>query len=170
PPPEIADGDGAPALLGTAVPVQDSLAGAVFTHGEPMSDPDMQSAPYPDSPLRRLGYGPGLMVPLGAVPAVHGVLALAKRSGRLPFSAADRQMLHAFAGQAAIALELAETRRAAERLGLLEDRDRIAKDLHDVVIQLTLTVSGDGAVPGGARLRWHVPLPADPTAYGDRES
>ncbi|WP_084772948.1 histidine kinase [Nonomuraea candida] len=44
-------------------------------------------------------------------------------------------MLQAFAGQAALALELAEARRDAERLGLLEDRDRIAKDLHDVVIQ-----------------------------------
>lgn len=60
------------------------------------------------------------------MPRVRGVLTLTKRSGRLPFSRGDQQMLKAFAGQAAIALELAETRRDAERLGLLEDRDRRA--------------------------------------------
>jgi signal transduction histidine kinase len=132
---EVAEGEGAEGLLGTAFEVSATLAGDVFTQGEPMSQADMQSAPYLDLPLRRLGYGPGLMVPLGTSPNVRGVLALAKRSGRLPFSAADEQMIQAFAGQAAIALELAEARRDAERLGLLEDRDRIAKDLHDVVIQ-----------------------------------
>ncbi|MFI7642750.1 GAF domain-containing protein [Nonomuraea sp. NPDC049400] len=132
---EVAEGEGAQELPGTAFEVSATLAGDVFTQGEPVSDVDMQRAPYPDSPLRRLGYGPGVMVPLGRVPAVRGVLVLAKRSGRLPFSGADQQMLQAFAGQAAIALELAESRRDAERLGLLEDRDRIAKDLHDVVIQ-----------------------------------
>ncbi|MFI7707435.1 GAF domain-containing sensor histidine kinase [Nonomuraea sp. NPDC049480] len=132
---EVAEGEGAGELLDAAFEVSATLAGDVFVQGEPMSEADMQSAPYPDSPLRGLGYGPGLMVPLGAVPNVRGVLVLAKRSGRLPFSGADQQMLHAFAGQAAIALELADARRDAERLGLLEDRDRIAKDLHDVVIQ-----------------------------------
>ncbi|MGW3353028.1 GAF domain-containing protein [Nonomuraea rubra] len=132
---EIAEGEGAEDLLGTSFEVSATLAGDAFTQAEPMSSPDLQSAPFPASPLRSLGYGPGLMVPLGAAPAVRGVLALAKRSGRLPFSEATRQMLQAFAGQAAIALELAEARRDAERLGLLEDRDRIARDLHDVVIQ-----------------------------------
>jgi signal transduction histidine kinase len=69
------------------------------------------------------------------------VLALGKRSGRIPFTEAELRMLHSFAGQAAIALELAERRKDAERLGLLEDRDRIAKDLHDVVIQRLFAVA-----------------------------
>ncbi|MFC4015168.1 GAF domain-containing protein [Nonomuraea purpurea] len=132
---EVMDGEGAPELVGTAFDVSATLAGDVFTQGEPVSDADMQSVPYPKSPLARLGYGPGVMVPLGAAPAVRGVLVLAKRTGRLPFSGGNEQMLQSFAGQAAIALELAEARRDAERLGLLEDRDRIAKDLHDVIIQ-----------------------------------
>ncbi|WP_344895129.1 sensor histidine kinase [Nonomuraea antimicrobica] len=132
---EVAEGEGAEELLGTAFERSATMVGDVFTQGEPVSDADMQKTSYPESPLRRCGYGPGLMVPLGAVPRVRGVLVLAKRSGRLPFSGEDEQMLQAFAGQAAIALELAEARRDAERLGLLEDRDRIAKDLHDVVIQ-----------------------------------
>ncbi|MEQ4721195.1 GAF domain-containing protein [Nonomuraea sp. B19D2] len=132
---ELAEGEGAQELPGAVFAVSDTLAGDVFTQGEPMSAPDMQSVPRPGSPLQRLGYGPVLMVPFGSVPDVRGVLVLAKRSGRLPFSGADQQVLQAFAGQAAVALELAEARRDAERLGLLEDRDRIAKDLHDVVIQ-----------------------------------
>ncbi|MFI7613536.1 GAF domain-containing protein [Nonomuraea terrae] len=121
---EAAEGEGADELLGTAVDV--SAVGDVLTSGEPRGEADTR---------RRPGFGPELTVPLGAPPHVRGVLVLAKRSGRLPFSAADQRMLHAFAGQAAIALELAEARRDAERLSLLEDRDRIAKDLHDVVIQ-----------------------------------
>ncbi len=132
---EFAEGEGAQELLGAVFVVSETLAGDVFVEGEAMSDPDMQSTPRPGSPLRRLGYGPVMMVPFGSAPDVRGVLVLAKRSGRLPFSGADERVLQSFAGQAAIALELAESRRDAERLGLLEDRDRIAKDLHDVVIQ-----------------------------------
>ncbi|NJP93156.1 GAF domain-containing protein, partial [Nonomuraea sp. FMUSA5-5] len=131
----VADGEGAGELLGATFDIAATLAGDAFTQGEPLSETDLQSVTDLDSPLRRLGYGPALLVPVGAAPHVRGVLTLTKRSGRLPFSRADQQMLQAFAGQAAIALELAEARRDAERLGLLEDRDRIAKDLHDVVIQ-----------------------------------
>ncbi|GAA2837205.1 GAF domain-containing protein [Nonomuraea rubra] len=115
-----AEGEGADDLLGTACEIDGTPAGEVFTAGEPLTGQEGR---------------PSLLVPLGTAPGVRGVLMLGKRSGRLPFSGADRQMLQAFAGQAALALELAETRRDAERLGLLEDRDRIAKDLHDVVIQ-----------------------------------
>ncbi|NRQ40482.1 GAF domain-containing protein, partial [Nonomuraea sp. NN258] len=132
---DVVEGEGAEELLGTAFEISATLAGQAFTRAEPVAERDLQRGAYPDSPLRRLGYGPGLMVPLGGASKVRGVLALAKNSGRLPFSGADQQMLESFAGQAAIALELAEARRDAERLGLLEDRDRIAKDLHDVVIQ-----------------------------------
>ncbi|PZG13006.1 sensor histidine kinase [Nonomuraea aridisoli] len=121
---ETAEGEGADEPLGATVDA--SVVGDVLTSGEPRAEADTR---------RRPGFGPELTVPLGAPPHVRGVLVLAKRSGRLPFSGADQRMLHAFAGQAAIALELAEARRDAERLSLLEDRDRIAKDLHDVVIQ-----------------------------------
>ncbi|MEU8398767.1 GAF domain-containing protein, partial [Nonomuraea sp. NPDC048892] len=132
---EVVEGEGAEELEGTSIELSSTLAGEAFTRGEVVSCADLQTGPFPDSPLRRLGYGPALVVPLGDAPAVRGLLMLAKRSGRLPFSGAAEQMLRAFAGQAAVALELAEARRDAERLGLLEDRDRIARDLHDVVIQ-----------------------------------
>ncbi|GGT03943.1 histidine kinase [Planobispora rosea] len=138
---EITEGPEAGTFKETDFPVEASAAGAVFTRGEPALYGNLQDIPYPASPLRASGFGPGLLVPLGAAQAVRGVLALAKRPGRAPFTQADQRMLTAFAGQAAIALELAEARRDAERLGLLEDRDRIAKDLHDVVIQRLFAVA-----------------------------
>ncbi|MFG2076306.1 sensor histidine kinase [Nonomuraea maritima] len=129
---KVVEGDGAKELLGASFEVVSTPEGEVLTRGEPLfvSDPHAAARPSPQP-----GHGPRLMVPLGKAPGVRGVLAVIKRAGRMPFSAADQQMLLAFADQAAIALELAEARRDAERLGLLEDRDRIAKDLHDVVIQ-----------------------------------
>ncbi|GAA1264070.1 histidine kinase [Planotetraspora silvatica] len=120
----------------TTEEIAGTLAGRALLTGEPL---------VADNPaegdLSAASPGPQAAVPLGAAGAVRGVLSLGKRSGRIPFSASELRTLHAFAGQAAIALELAETRKDAERLGLLEDRDRIAKDLHDVVIQRLFAVA-----------------------------
>ncbi|WP_182904249.1 GAF domain-containing protein, partial [Microbispora sp. H10830] len=121
------------------VPIEGSLSGRAFLSGEPLMLDDPAGG---DVHLAGdLDPGPVAAVPLGAAGAVRGVLALVKRPGRMPFSQSELRTLHAFAGQAAVALELAETRRDAERLGLLEDRDRIAKDLHDVVIQRLFAVA-----------------------------
>lgn len=109
-----------------------SLAGRAFTGGEPVMDNRSDTG---------IGDGPVAAVPLGAGDTVRGVLVLFKQAGRLPFPSGELRTLHAFAGQAAVALELADRRKDAERLGLLEDRDRIAKDLHDVVIQRLFAVA-----------------------------
>jgi signal transduction histidine kinase len=135
---EYAEGDSGEETYQLTFGMDDTLAGQVFRTGRPDTGADLHDG---DTVLRELGYGPELLIPLGSGQTVRGVLALAKRSGRLPVSAADQRMLEAFAGQAAIALELAEARRHAERLGLLEDRDRIAKDLHDVVIQRLFAIA-----------------------------
>jgi signal transduction histidine kinase len=75
------------------------------------------------------------MVPLGSAERVRGVLVLGRRPGRLPFGDGSVPVVRSFADQAALALALAATRIDTERLVILEDRDRIARDLHDVVIQ-----------------------------------
>jgi signal transduction histidine kinase len=74
-------------------------------------------------------------VPLGAGGKARGVLLLGRLAGRTTFSDDDTGPLLGFAGQAALALELAERRRDAEQIALLQDRDRIARDLHDLAIQ-----------------------------------
>ncbi|MCW2877213.1 MAG: Histidine kinase [Sphaerisporangium sp.] len=118
-----------------------SLAGRAFVNGEPL----MVDSPAESDVLiafaQSVPVGPVAAVPFGVPGAVRGVLSLGKRPGRIPYSHSELRTLHAFAGQAAVALELAETRKDAERLGLLEDRDRIAKDLHDVVIQRLFAVA-----------------------------
>lgn len=79
------------------------------------------------------GPGPAVAVPLGAAGA--DVLLLVRAVGEPVFTEADLEPLLAFAGQAALALELPVRRRDAEHVALLEDRDRIARDLHDLAIQ-----------------------------------
>ncbi|MEU6944438.1 GAF domain-containing protein [Streptomyces sp. NPDC046316] len=86
-------------------------------------------------PERWKGFGPAVAVTVGTKERLSGVLILARRSGRSPFVGAEIAALPGFAGQAALALELADRRRDAEQVVLLEDRDRIARDLHDLAIQ-----------------------------------
>jgi signal transduction histidine kinase len=64
-----------------------------------------------------------------------GTLVLARSRGRRPFDDSDLEMASAFANQAAVAVELADARADQQRMTLLEDRDRIARTLHDQVIQ-----------------------------------
>src|SRR5213076_2235694 len=58
-----------------------------------------------------------------------------RQVGRPPFTEEDQGMTAGFANQAAVALELAEARVERERLHMLDERERIAADLHDHVIQ-----------------------------------
>ncbi|HEY3687289.1 MAG TPA: GAF domain-containing protein [Streptosporangiaceae bacterium] len=131
----IADGWDAEALQGERVVIEGTLAGDAFRNGLPTTTEDatLRKDAAPLTGVR--DFGPVLCVPLGTTESVRGVLEVAGRRGMTPFSGEIKRMLHAYAGQASVALELAEHRRDAERLVLLEDRDRIAKDLHDRVIQ-----------------------------------
>lgn len=64
-----------------------------------------------------------------------GTLATPRSRGARPFTDAERTLATQFAAQAALALVLADAQRDRERLAVYEDRDRIARDLHDLVIQ-----------------------------------
>ncbi len=77
---------------------------------------------------------PSLVVPLGRR-GPSAALGVARDRNGVGFERSVVGQLKAFADQAVIALELAEARHDAERIGLFEDRDRIARDLHDSVIQ-----------------------------------
>lgn len=90
--------------------------------------------------------GPAIYVPLGSASAVRGVLFVYNRLGGRAFDEHAVDMLNAFAAQVAVALELAERREDAMTVAVFEDRERIARDLHDVVIQrlfaIGLTLDG----------------------------
>ena len=79
--------------------------------------------------------GPGLLVPLSAGDAALGTLVVARTHEGLAFTPADVRLVSGFAAHAALALELARAQADRTRLAVYEDRDRIARDLHDVVMQ-----------------------------------
>jgi signal transduction histidine kinase len=130
---EAAHGDGAGRVAGLRVPRDHPVAGRVFHEGAAQRLADGSAAARQAPP--RVPVGPLLVVPLGLGSSALGVLSVVNPPGGPVFSQASQRLLEAFAGQAAVALELAHRRRDTERLALLEDRDRIAKDLHDTVIQ-----------------------------------
>lgn len=80
-------------------------------------------------------YGPSMLLPLHSGGRVLGALATPRARGGKPFTEAERTLATQFASQAALALMMAESQRDRERLAVFEDRDRIARDLHDLVIQ-----------------------------------
>ncbi|GAU71000.1 putative two-component histidine kinase [Streptomyces sp. NBRC 110611] len=95
---------------------------------------DFATDPRSISPLSR-HYGPTMLLPLSSNGRVLGALALGRMSGDRPFSPTERTLGAQFAAQAALALVLADRHRNRRRLAVYEDRDRIARDLHDLVIQ-----------------------------------
>jgi signal transduction histidine kinase len=146
---EVALGRPADELLGRQFSVSDTLAGAVVRSGEPASITDMSASDTITSIFAPvLDAGPVMVLPLRGTGDPRGVLSLVRARGRRAFSPADLAMAANFAGQASVALELADTRVAEQKLVLLEDRDRIASDLHDHVIQelFSIGLNLEGAV------------------------
>jgi signal transduction histidine kinase len=92
-----------------------------------------------DAPPARYG-GPAVVVPLAARSGVLGLLSVVRRADGPAFTDADVRMVHAFAGHAALAVEFSRISADRQRLAVLEDRDRIAQDLHDLVIQRLFAV------------------------------
>jgi signal transduction histidine kinase len=84
--------------------------------------------------------GPALVLPLRATDSVAGVLVAVRAVGAQPFTNEQLDMMAAFADQAALAWQLASTQRQMRELSILTDRDRIARDLHDHVIQRLFAV------------------------------
>ncbi|ARP73855.1 histidine kinase [Streptomyces pluripotens] len=134
---EIAVGAEADAHRGLVLPLGESLMGLAFSAAAPVSSDDVNSdARVAPEPPRFRGLGPAVAVPIGTSEGgVRGVVLVAREAGRPVFSAKETEMLQGFAAQAAIAMELAERRQDAQQIALLEDRDRIARDLHDLAIQ-----------------------------------
>jgi two-component system, NarL family, sensor histidine kinase DevS len=133
---EHASGLGATAALGLALPVKDSASGLVMATGKPLVVEDFSHDERVARVAReQLGLGPAVVIPLGSAANVRGVLTAGRRPGSLPLAPDAVEMVATFAAQAGIGLELAEHRRDAQQLALFADRDRIARDLHDLVIQ-----------------------------------
>ncbi|MET9392954.1 GAF domain-containing sensor histidine kinase [Streptomyces sp. NPDC006624] len=133
---ELALGEGAGAHRGRVLPVQGSLIGRAFSGGSPVTSADLSAdESLSADPARVTGLGPAVAVPIGTGEGVRGVALLVREAGSPAFTDKETEPLQAFAAQAAVAMELAERRRDVEQIAMLQDRDRIARDLHDLAIQ-----------------------------------
>ncbi len=132
----LAVGTDAEVHQGLLLPREGSFAGAAMLAQAPVTSTDIAKDPRVTAgPPRWAGLGPAVAVPMRSGEQVRGVLILARAEGAALFEQGETAPLLGFAGQAALAMELAERRREAEQIALLEDRDRIARDLHDLAIQ-----------------------------------
>ncbi|HET9140858.1 GAF domain-containing sensor histidine kinase [Actinophytocola sp.] len=128
-------GEYAERLLSAAVSVAEPAIAEVVSGAIPALIPDLTHAMPGGLGETDPGYGPALAVPLGAGGRVSGVLLALRDKGSAQFAQEQVPVLASFADQTALALELADKQRAQRQLDLLADRDRIAGDLHDHVIQ-----------------------------------
>ncbi|MET7323059.1 GAF domain-containing protein [Streptomyces sp. NPDC005549] len=119
--------------LGAVVPPENGIVTELLA-GRPVFVDDATTDPrLDDGPAR--SYGPVMLLPLRRDGKVLGCLVLPRARGDRPFTRTERALGDRFASQAALALTMAEAQRDRERLAVYEDRDRIARDLHDLVIQ-----------------------------------
>ncbi|MFS8204749.1 GAF domain-containing protein [Streptomyces sp. CWNU-52B] len=133
---ELAIGEGAQAHRGLVLPVDDGLIGRAFSQATSVASHDISAEERAGSgPPRFTGLGPAVAVPIGSGEGVRGIVLLVRESGRTEFTEKETEALRGFAAQAAVAMELAERREDAEEIAVLQDRDRIARDLHDLAIQ-----------------------------------
>ncbi|MFE5587304.1 GAF domain-containing protein [Kitasatospora sp. NPDC056531] len=133
----MASGLGAQQHQGLVLPLEGSFVGAAVRTAGLVMSPDVQKDPrITGGPPRCEGLGPAVAVPIGtAGHGLRGVLMLARATGAPLFEEGESGPLLSFAAQAAVAMELAERRRDSEQIALLQERDRIARDLHDLAIQ-----------------------------------
>ncbi|MFJ7957250.1 GAF domain-containing sensor histidine kinase [Streptomyces sp. NPDC096319] len=119
--------------LGVVIPPESAVVKELL-EGEAVFVADASTDPRMISRLTS-PYGPSMMVPLQSGGRVLGALATPRARGARQFTEAERTLATQFASQAALALMMADAQRDRERLAVYEDRDRIARDLHDLVIQ-----------------------------------
>ncbi len=129
---EVADGADPryAGLAGKLMPVEEEVAQAFGREKHRTIDNLREVAEWPG----HVPEGPAMAAPLAGADTLHGVLIVAQKPSTVG-DGDDAALLSIFAGQAALAFERARAQEERELLVVLEDRERIARDLHDVVIQ-----------------------------------
>jgi len=143
-------GLGADELAGTTFARSTSRSGQVLASGSPVRLDDVARDPRPGPFQSRQDLGPALFIPLGVEGGPIGTLVVARRAGAGGFAALQQEITTSFASQAGLVVEHERQRARLQDLALLEDRDRIARDLHDTVIQGVFATGL--ALQGAARL------------------
>lgn len=133
---EVARGPAAGDLVGTAYPAAGSIAGVAMQERRAVvANPPGAEESSLVTVAGRGPCGPAMACPLVGETEVRGIVVVGRQKGSSVFSRAEVEMAEQLANHAAVALELADGRADEERIAVLEDRQRIARDLHDHVIQ-----------------------------------
>ncbi|MEU8632818.1 GAF domain-containing protein [Amycolatopsis sp. NPDC048633] len=133
----VCAGPDADVLTGRRIPLAGSTSGAVLRDHVPRSVPSLA---YDLAEGLGVDLGPALVVRLRSGESTAGVLLALRAPGAARFDEHELQLVSAFADQAALALRDAESQAARRELDVVVDRDRIARDLHDHVIQRLFAV------------------------------
>jgi signal transduction histidine kinase len=152
-----ADGLLADQLRGTVFPAESSVTGEVIRTGEAVVLADASADERVVQPIVRAGVGPAMFIPLAVRGNILGTLTVANAKGGSLLREAAIPLVETFAEQAAVAIEYNRLQRELQRLALLEDRERIAKELHDGAIQALFAVGmglqGSAALAASEELR-----------------
>ncbi len=136
-----ADGTGARRLLGMAVPFDLSLSGEVIRTGQAIIAADASADARAYQPMVGTAHmGPAILVPLRLRGRAFGTLSVAKHVGGAAFEDGALELLEVFADQASVALEYGRAQSQLQRLAIMDDRERIARELHDGIIQSLFAV------------------------------
>jgi signal transduction histidine kinase len=128
-------------LFGQIVPAESSISGQVMRSRRSMLVADLSAERSAFHPIVRLGrHGPALFVPLRVPGGSNGTLMVANLKGGRQFDEPTRLLVESFTDQASVAIEFDKAQADLRRLSLLEDRERIAKELHDGIIQSLFAV------------------------------
>ena len=163
---EITDGPLGAELAGVRFPLLNSISGDVLRDGGTVVIADLSADARRSQPQVQSGaVGPAIFVALTAGERPFGTLFVGRTTGAPPFTDSDVDMVRSFAAQASVALESARQRQQLVRLSLLEDQERIARDLHDTVIQrvfaVGLSLQGVGRLLGDETARARIAAAID---------
>ena len=131
--------------------MEGSVSGDVMRTRQATMLADASTDPRTYQPMVRLGHmGPMVLVPLIVQGRAIGTLVVANPVGGPTFEEQEVHFIETFANQASVALEYARAQRELQRLAVLDDRERIARELHDGVIKSRIAV-GMGLPEGAQR-------------------